>query len=102
MNMLKWISTTLIFWVCFSAIPFTVGCSRSLPKGAIGNLGRYNYSPSVIQTGDTRQIWWCGQGVNPADGSQNTDAIYFQSINTSTHESLRSRTSSGRNSEYLE
>ena len=40
MNMLKWISTTLIFWVCFSAIPFTVGCSRSLPKGAIGNLGR--------------------------------------------------------------
>ena len=88
MNVLKnRIGTTLIYLMGFSAIPFTISCSRSLPKGAVGNLGRYNYSPSVIQTGDTRQIWWCSQGVNPIDGSQNTDAIYFQSINTSTHKS---------------
>lgn len=83
----NWIGTTLIFLLGFIAIPFTTSCSRTLPKGAVGNLGRYNYSPSVIQTGDTRQIWWCSQGVNPSNGSQNTDAIYFESINLSTHES---------------
>jgi hypothetical protein len=88
MNVLKnWIGTTLIFLLGCSAIPFTMGCSRSLPRGAVGNLGLYNYSPSVIQTGDTRQIWWCSQGVNPSNSSQNTDAIYFESINMSTHES---------------
>jgi len=89
MNVLKnWIGTTLIFLLGCSAIPFTMGCSRSLPRGAVGNLGLYNYSPSVIQTGDTRQIWWCSQGVNPSNSSQNTDAIYFESINLSTHESF--------------
>jgi hypothetical protein len=41
----------------------------------------------VIQTGNVRQFWWCSQGVNPSDSSQNTDAIYFESINMSTHES---------------
>lgn len=64
------------------------GCSsRSLPKGAVGNLGRYNYSPSVIETGDTRQFWWCSPGVNPTDTSQSTDAIYYESIKMSTGES---------------
>jgi hypothetical protein len=63
------------------------GCSSSLPNGAVGNVGTYNYSPSVIQTGETRQIWWCSQGVNPNDSSQNTDTIYFESINMSTHDS---------------
>jgi len=66
----------------------TVGCSsRSLPKGAIGNLGQYNYSPSAIQTGNTRQIWWCSPGTNPIDPSQNTDAIYYESINMQTLQS---------------
>jgi len=64
------------------------GCSsRSLPKGAVGNLGKYNYSPSVIETGDIRQLWWCSSGANPSDPSQNTDAIYYESINMSTLES---------------
>ncbi len=67
----------------------TVGCSQSpsLPKGAVGNAGHYNYSPSVIETGDVRQFWWCSYGVNPSYNSQGTDAIYYESINMSTHES---------------
>lgn len=64
----------------------TVVCSiaRSLPTGAIGNIGRYNYSPSVIEAEGTRQFWWCSQGVNPADHSQNSDAIYYESVNMTT------------------
>src|SRR5579871_4723410 len=63
----------------------TAGCgSQSLPPGAIGNAGRYNYSPSVIQNGNVRQFWWCSQGVNPSDHSQNTDAIFYASLNTLT------------------
>jgi len=61
------------------------GCGvSSLPKGAIGNIGRYNYSPSIIENGDVRQFWWCSQGVNPKDPSQNTDAIYYESVNQKT------------------
>lgn len=67
-----------------STVIVTTGCSsRSLPRGALA-AGQYNYSPSVIQTGDVRQIWWCSQGVNPNDSSQDTDAIYYESINLST------------------
>lgn len=88
MNFLKkCAASTIIFLLGYSATLFTTGCSHSLPKGAVGNFGRYNYSPSVIQTGNVRQFWWCSQGVNPNDSSQNTDAIYFESINMSTHES---------------
>jgi hypothetical protein len=60
------------------------GCSQSLPKGAIGNIGRYNYSPSVIQTGNVRQFWWCSEGVNPIDHSQDVDVIYYESVDMST------------------
>jgi hypothetical protein len=63
----------------------SLGCSQSLPDGAVGNIGRYNYSPSVIQTGNVRQFWWCGQGVNPNKTSQDTDAIFYESINLSTN-----------------
>jgi hypothetical protein len=64
----------------------TVSCwaPASLPKGAIGNIGVYNYSPSVIETEGKRQVWWCSQGVNPADYSQNSDAIYYEWIDTTT------------------
>ncbi|MGD1081463.1 MAG: hypothetical protein ABR881_24330 [Candidatus Sulfotelmatobacter sp.] len=84
MNLLKiGVLTAIMILVALS----TTGCSPSLPKGAVGNAGRYNYSPSVIQIGDTRLFWWCSQGVNPADSSQNTDAIYFESIDMSTLDS---------------
>lgn len=71
--------------IVLSLMLVTIGCSSpALPKGAVGNFGHYNYSPSVIETGDTRQFWWCSQGVNPNNPSQNTDTIYYESINMST------------------
>jgi hypothetical protein len=78
--------TALVSLVVLSSTLVTIGCSASpsLPKGAVGNAGKYNYSPSVIETGNTRQFWWCSPGVNPSDPAQNTDAIYYESINMST------------------
>ena len=63
------------------------GDSPTLPAGAVGNPGTYNYSPSVMESGDTRKFWWCSPGINPNDPSQDTDAIYYESINMSTHKS---------------
>jgi len=82
--------TTCSILVFLSILLVTTRCSTSpsLPKGAVGNIGRYNYSPSVIETGDTRQFWWCSWGVNPNDNSQASDAIYFEAINMSTLASL--------------
>src|SRR5260370_14972736 len=71
---------------------FAVGCSSQLPPGFVGRLGRYDYSPSVIQTGDVRQIWWCGQGVNPQNPSQDTDSIQYESLNTMTKTGTGPRT----------
>src|SRR5579862_4102115 len=82
------IFSRLAMFAAFGIVFSTTGCSpSSLPPGAIGNAGRYNYSPSVIETGNIRQFWWCSEGVNPLDSSQNADAIYYQSVNTSTHQS---------------
>jgi hypothetical protein len=68
------------------------GCSYSgysfleTPDGAIvGRSGLYNYSPSVIQMGDVQKFWWCGSGKNPANPSQNSDVILYESVNTVTH-----------------
>lgn len=81
--------TPIMILVVLSTFLVTTHCSNlpSLPKGAVGNAGTYNYSPSVIETGDTRKFWWCSPGVNPSDPSQDTDAIYYESINMSTLES---------------
>ncbi len=77
--------TAIMTSVVLSTMLAATGCSSpSLPKGAVGNPGRYNYSPSVIETGGVRQFWWCGQGVNPNDNSQDGDAIYYESINMAT------------------
>lgn len=73
---------TLVF--LGATLVFFLGCSGSLPPGAIGNLGRYNYSPSIIEDGNTRRFWWCSQGRNPNDPSMDTDAIYYASMNLST------------------
>ncbi len=91
MDMLKnRILAGILILTSLVTILITVGCSpsQSLPPGAVGNIGRYNYSPSVIETGNIRQFWWCSQGVNPNDASQDTDAIYYESVNTSTHSSF--------------
>ena len=61
------------------------GTSSGTPAGAVvGRAGRYDYSPSIMQTGNQLQIWWCGQGQNPQDASQDTDSILYASINTTT------------------
>jgi hypothetical protein len=60
------------------------GCSKSLPNGAVGNPGVYNYSPSIIEQGNVRRFWWCSQGINPADSKQNTDSIWYASIDMVT------------------
>ena len=55
------------------------------PRGAVvGRGGTYNYSPSVIQSGNVQQFWWCSTGDNPNDHSQQTDNIFYESIDTTT------------------
>ncbi len=74
--------------VVLSTILVTTVCSSpSLPKGAVGIVGQYNYSPTVIESGDTRQFWWCGNGVNPNNQSQNSDVIYYESMDVSIFKS---------------
>jgi hypothetical protein len=63
-----------------SLVLYVAGCGDNP-----GRTNRYNYSPTVIQTGNMRQIWWCGQAVNPADKSQDSDAILYESINLKTN-----------------
>lgn len=62
-----------------------IGCGVNPGEDWVGIPGVYNYSPSIIDTGNTRQVWWCGEAVNPADKSQNSDAILYESINLVTH-----------------
>ncbi|HZD46926.1 MAG TPA: hypothetical protein VE109_12690, partial [Acidobacteriaceae bacterium] len=61
------------------------GDPSGTPAGAVvGRAGRYDYSPSIMQTGNQLQIWWCGQGQNPQDASQDSDSILYVSIDTTT------------------
>jgi hypothetical protein len=84
MNILKnRLLTGKILFVLGTLLATSACSSRSLPNGAIASA-QYNYSPSVIETGNTRQIWWCSLGTNPNDTSQTSDAIYYASINTAT------------------
>lgn len=56
------------------------------PPGAfLGRGGVYDYSPTAIQIGETQQFWWCGQGHNPTQPSQDTDTIQYVSLNLTTH-----------------
>jgi hypothetical protein len=61
----------------------------NLPPGAIGNIGKYNYSPSVIATGNMRQVWWCSRGTDPNDNSIDSDAIYYATVDESNLTSSR-------------
>ncbi|MGL5930439.1 MAG: hypothetical protein ACRCY8_16020 [Dermatophilaceae bacterium] len=44
----------------------------------------YDYAPSVIQEGDVRRIWWCGQ-TTTSDGFA-TDAIFYAEQDVATGE----------------
>lgn len=80
-----WICAALGAWAALGITLAASGCGV-FPEGDtwIGRAQRYNYSPSVIQTGTTRQFWWCGQAKNPAASSQDTDAILYESVDTIT------------------
>ena len=79
----------------------TTGCGTHfahLPAGSIaGRIEDYDYSPTVIQSGDVQQVWWCGGGFNPNDTAQWSDTILYEWINTSTHSHQRARARAGRN-----
>jgi hypothetical protein len=64
------------------------GCSgqfRGIAAGSVmGRIGLYDYSPSVILTGNVEQFWWCGQARNPNNPSQNTDTILYATIDLAT------------------
>ncbi len=68
----------------------TTSCSETgLGRGMIGRGdGKYDYSPSVIQSGNVRQFWWCGIAVNPTLHSQETDTIQYESVNLTTGETV--------------
>jgi hypothetical protein len=61
-----------------------IGCAsvaENTPAGAVvGRAGRWDYTPSVLQTGHVQKFWWCGSARNPADTSQDTDTILYESI----------------------
>lgn len=65
-----------------------VGCGFNLaplPAGSnAGRAGIYDYSPSVIQSGDQQQSWWCGGAYSPPGNAYYSDTIQYQSMNTST------------------
>src|SRR5260370_14313000 len=76
-----------IAFIWLGSVIMLAGCtSVSLPPGAIGNAGKYNYSPSIIEEANTRQFWWRSKGRNPNDSSMDTDAIFYASMNLVTHE----------------
>jgi hypothetical protein len=63
------------------------GCGSTPSSAVVGKAGDYNYSPSVIQSGNLQQFWWCGGGYNPINLQQNSDTILYESIDLSTHRS---------------
>jgi len=76
---LAWAASPLLLVLFLAA-----GCTANLvgiPTGAV--VGRplvYDYSPTVIQNGNLRQFWWCGEASNPNNASQQSDAILYATI----------------------
>ncbi len=81
---LAWAASPLLLVLFLAA-----GCTANLvgiPTGAV--VGRplvYDYSPTVIQNGNLRQFWWCGEASNPNNASQQSDAILYATIDLTTH-----------------
>lgn len=74
-----------------SAVFCLGGCSATVgtPSGAVvGRANQYDYSPSIIQVGRVQQFWWCGEGLNSAEPSHETDLILYESINLDTGEKV--------------
>ncbi len=82
-RMRVWTAAILAMGFC------AAGCGVSfapLPAGsAAGRIATYDYSPTVIQSGNLQQVWWCGGGYNPAYTPQWSDTIQYESTDLSTH-----------------
>ncbi len=90
--------TAVLLWVCW-LLACTSGVKAETPQRPTPEQGPsfmvpmqatklfshagYNYGPSVIAQGSTRQIWWCGKG-RPPGATFNTDVIYYRTLNTNT------------------
>jgi hypothetical protein len=65
------------------------GCGFSftpLPAGSVaGRANVYDYSPSVIQSGNLQQLWWCGAAYNSENLAQFSDTIQYESLDLVTH-----------------
>src|ERR1700722_81725 len=65
------------------------GCNvhfEHLPAGSVaGRDTVYDYSPSVIQTGNLRQVWWCGDDYDPQGRTQFSDTIQYESFDMSNN-----------------
>lgn len=83
-----WWCRFVVCMLALVALAGVTGCGVTVvgpPPGAyVGRVGLYDYSPSVIQNGDVRQLWWCGGGNNPNNPSQDTDTIQYATVNTLT------------------
>jgi hypothetical protein len=56
-----------------------------LPPGSVtGRNAVYDYSPTALQSGNVRQLWWCGWDDNASDRTQISDSIEYESINVAT------------------
>ena len=80
------VQTAILLAGCVFAI---AGCGSSvsvIPLNAIaGRADAYDYSPSVMQTGNQLQIWWCGLGNDPEKPSQFTDTILYETVDLLTN-----------------
>jgi hypothetical protein len=86
---LSWILTVSSSAILLLLVACAAQISGMLSGSAIvGRTGAYDYSPSVIQTGNTERFWWCGYGKNPNRPSQSSDVILY-----ATYDLTRSKSS---------
>ncbi len=85
MTLVRLLITTTVAFCLVSA----VGCGvhfEHLPAGSFaGRDSAYDYSPSVIQSGNLLQLWWCGNDDNATDRTQLSDGIEYESVDLATH-----------------
>ncbi|WP_410575496.1 hypothetical protein [Amycolatopsis sp. cmx-4-61] len=81
---LRRIALLVIALAAAVAVPADAGAAVTVGAPVVGRSGVYDYSPSVIQSGNVQKFWWCGKGQNPQNPSQNSDTIQYESIDLST------------------
>jgi hypothetical protein len=66
----------------------TSGCGvhfKAPTEGAVaGRYAVYDYSPTAIESGNVRQLWWCGWDDNASDRTQISDSVQYETFNLST------------------